>query len=241
LVNGQYLGVYVNVEQVDKRFMQHRNMWIPGQTWLYKVSDAGGQATLEEGTGDSPTTQILCYSPFESPSPCPPPPAATIHTQISTLINMPAWLHYAAASAFHAGPDQLFSHGKNFWFIDQLGAQRMYVPWDMDSVFTGGGVNSSIYGQGNGNNLQQTAYQQTVLNDPVFRAQYNTILDTLLAGHLSAPLLVAILDFLEQGTLLPLALQLDPNNNLPGTVADRFNSLRSWVTQRAANVQAQTP
>lgn len=67
------------------------------------------------------------------------------------------------------------------------------------------------------------------------------MMDGLPAGLLSPSVLIAVLDFLEQSTLLPLALQLDPHDNLPGTVADRFQSLRSWVTQRTAGIQARTP
>lgn len=241
LVNGQYLGTYVNVEQPDKRFMQHRGMWTPDQTWLYKVSDLG-QATVEEGAGESPTYQTLCYTPFENRHPCPPPSPAVIESQLTALVNMRALLHHAAVSTFHAGSDQLFSKGKNFWFVDRLGgAPRHYLPWDLDSVFQGNTVNTSIYGQGTGPNPQQTVYQRTILNNATFRAQYHATLDQLIGGMLDPNPLVAVLDYFERATPLPLALQLDPNNNLSGSVADRFNSLRAWVVQRAASIAAQTP
>ncbi len=39
-VNGEYLGVYVNVEQPDKTFLKNRGIYTKNQTWLYKASDA---------------------------------------------------------------------------------------------------------------------------------------------------------------------------------------------------------
>jgi hypothetical protein len=35
-INGVYTGVYVNVEQRDKRFLENRGIYLEGQTWLYK-------------------------------------------------------------------------------------------------------------------------------------------------------------------------------------------------------------
>jgi len=46
-VNGEYLGVYVNVEQPDKRFLENRLLFAQGQAWLYKVSDIGGSPDLK--------------------------------------------------------------------------------------------------------------------------------------------------------------------------------------------------
>jgi len=152
------------------------------------------------------------------------------------MIDMPSMLTYAAVSAFHAGGDQLFTHGKNFYFIDRVGHPRMYVPWDLDSVF--GNVNSSIYANSQGPNLNPTDYQSSILLNPAFKPQYEQTMADLLAVPLDPVYLNFVLDYLEQQTLLPLAMQFDPNNNLGNdTVAERFDSLRNWITNRAAVIQ----
>ena len=39
-VNGHYYGVYVNAEQLDKRFLQNRALYIWHETWLYQYRGA---------------------------------------------------------------------------------------------------------------------------------------------------------------------------------------------------------
>ncbi len=240
VVNGEYLGCYVNVEQPDKSFLQNRGMWTPGASWLYKVDDPA-LVTREEGTGDSPAFQCLCFSPFESPAPCPAPSATTLESLVAGQVDMTAWMHYAAVSAFHGGSDQLFTHGKNCFFCDRLGLPRMYLPWDLDSVFKASRVNSGIYGQITPTGLIQTLYQQVIINHPTFRAEFNSTVDALLAGYLSAATLNAVVTHIQVYTAVPLAIQLDPNGNLSGSSTARFQSLRTWISQRAANIAAQTP
>ena len=35
-VNGEYLGVYTNVEQRDTQFLRNRGIRVSGETWLYE-------------------------------------------------------------------------------------------------------------------------------------------------------------------------------------------------------------
>lgn len=77
---------------------------------------------------------------------------------------------------------------------------------------------------------------------PAFRAQYNQIYNDLICGPWSRATLVAFLDAVEP--VLTTALANDLNNQFdpggePDPVADRFDSLRNWVTQRVANVTGQ--
>ncbi len=50
MVNGEYVGVYANVEQRNKQFLRNRGLYsseTKDGTWLYKVSDV-----------DSPTLKV---------------------------------------------------------------------------------------------------------------------------------------------------------------------------------------
>lgn len=265
-VNGEYLGVYVNVEQPDKSFLKNRNLYTANGTWLYKAGDIGATYGLEVGDPDSPTTTALCYSPFDAYSDgaetgkgkgngkgkgsdsggtdtgCTVPDGdEAMALELDSLIDMDAMLTQGAVSAFTMGPDALFSKGKNFYYIDFLDGRRQYIPWDLDSVFVGNSTEGSIYGtekRWRGEMiLQQSPYEKVILNNPFFRTRYEQIMVDLLAGPLHADAQVAFLDELE--SLLTPALEEDPSNNISGSVAGRFASLRNWASMRAAGIYEQ--
>ena len=119
VVNGEYIGVYVNVEQPDKTFLKNRGLYTTNETWLYKASNVGANYELKVGNPDSPTTTDLCYSPFGA----------------------------------EGGGGKGKGKGK--------GKKR-------------GGTTE----------LSQTAYQEVILNNPTFRAQYDRIMAELLNGPL---------------------------------------------------------
>ena len=252
VVNGTYVGVYVNAEQRDKQFLKNRGLWASGSTWFYE-QEVGGTQT-EEGDGDSPTLTHLCYSPFKLKRPCKTPPdddpdgegpLLDLVTDLNDWVNMNALLAMCAADAVIDNGDGLCTHGQNVFFADFALAQaslggrtRMYFPWDLDSVFPSV-TNGSIYGRAaKRGTVTQTAYQSVILNNPVFRHQYNTMLSDLTDNSLSALNLTQFLDQLEL-TDLPAALAADPYPTVVGNVADHFDRLRTWIAQRINNIETQ--
>jgi spore coat protein CotH len=269
-VNGEYQGVYVNVEQPDKTFLKNRGLYTANETWLYKGDAVGGEYELKVGDPDSSTTTALCYAPFGAAESdggggkgngkgngkggggndggggstgCTVPDSDNaMAAELNDLIDMEAMLTLGAVSAFHMGPDDLFSKGKNFYYIDFLGGdKRLYTQWDLDTVFVSNSPEGSIYGtekkKGRNRGLSQTAYQEVILNNPTFRAQYNGIMAELLNGPLQVDNQIAFLNELE-GVLIE-ALEADPNNNITGSVAERFDALRKWVSGRVSNINDQ--
>jgi hypothetical protein len=242
-VNGEYIGVYTNVEQRDTQFLRNRQVRVSGQTWLYEIDDIDSWA-LESGDPHSPTFTALCFPPFapsgkgQKQSACPTPGDGALETTLDGLIEMDAMLAQGAVDAFTDNPDALFSHGKNFFYADfnHSGLKRRYYPWDLDAVFrstTGG-----IYGKVAKRGLTQSPYQSILLNHPGFRARYNSILIALVApgGPLSEANVHALLNALEP--LLTPALAEDPFA-VEDDPAAAFQSLRSWISQRIVNVQNQ--
>jgi hypothetical protein len=222
-MNGENIGVYANVEQVDKRFLRNRDLWTSGETWLYKQGDIG-PPDLEEGpSATSPTKAALNYSPFSGAT----APPAGYEQQLETLIDMKGMLTLGAVNAFTTNEDELFTKGKNVWFADFDEGERLYFPWDLDSVFKT--TNHPIYGT-------KTAYQTRIVNNPHFRVQYNQIMLDLLNGPMSDTELNSFLDALES-ELTPWLLA-DPNGDVPNPAA-RFDDLRSWITARRLNVLSQ--
>lgn len=239
-VNGAYVGLYVNTEHRNKQALRNRGLFISGSTWLYKILGPN-DVELTVGIPHSPTFGALCYLPFFAsatggggPALCPTPNAATLAVELPTYVNMQGMLTMGAVNAFVANLDAMFTHERQSFYADFLGGTtRMYLPWDLDSVFRGGpGLTSDIYTGGPG-----SPYQTIILGNATFRAQYSQIMNDLICSPLSESSLIFLVDSLEP--VLTQALAEDPNNQIKGTVADYFDGLRSWISQRVANVTGQ--
>lgn len=253
-------GVYLNVELPDKRFLQNRGMWTSSSTsWLYKQDDIG-LPELKEWPNDSsgpeshsPAYQALDYVPFRTAITVrkkiqnPAPGDAQLEQDLNYWINMNSMLRLGAANAFAGNPDELFNHGKNFFWADfgdtsATHGPRLYFPWDLDASIRG--TTDSIYGTISGSGrkltLKQHPYQEVILNHPTFGAQYDALMAELLDGPFAVSAVQEFLDGAE--ALLTPALLADPNNqigNTPAAVAEHFDSLRAWAAARHANVRSQ--
>src|SRR5215207_6577350 len=213
-VNGDYLGVYVNVEERDKQFLRNRGLWFPDQTWLYEIDDIGA-FELEEGEPHSPTYDLLCFPPFQSAKArgaCVTPNDAALATLLPAQIDMQSMLTEGAVDAFSSNAHALFTHGKNFRHADfatALGLKRRYFMWDLDGAITN--TSAHIYGRASKRRFEQTDYERVILNHPDFRAQYNAIILGM-TGPDEPPLseagLHGFLDSVEPG--LTAALAQDP-------------------------------
>jgi hypothetical protein len=251
-LNGQYMGVYVNAEQLDKRFLENRGLYVWHETWLYQYR---GEYNFTLEIGDefnprSPTVNELCYLPFahsSTSSPlhpegglCQTPDDTTLVTQLNELINMQSMLSMAAVNAFVSNPDSLFSHQRNSHFMDFNAEnpletrKRLYFPWDLDAANQR--TTTDIYLSD-----RPTEYQLLILCNPVFRAQYNQIMTNLVNGPLSEAPVIAFINSVEP--VLTDAVAQDPYNklggNTPAAVAEEFNSIRNWYLERIANVRDQ--
>jgi hypothetical protein len=232
-VNGTEYGVYVNVEQRDKSYLQNRSIYTSGLSWLYKFGEVF-EAVVPTGSDpnfgtDSSTHLTLCYSPF-FPVTCATPDDATLETQLNALVDMDALLTQGAVESIIVAPDQTFSASKNYYFADwdsPIIRKRRYFPWDLDTVFTN--VNESVYGT--------SPFQDILLNHPTFGPQYDDIICDLLAGPLSATNLTTLVTDVE--SLLSAPLKAHPDNNNIGNAAQvdaYFDDLRQYMVDRVANV-----
>ena len=249
-VNGTYYGVYVNAEQLDKTFMINRGLYVYHQSWLYQYR-GDHSFTLEIGdelNPKSPAVDELCYFPFAhgtagsdlypSGGICSAPTGSALETQLNDLINMQSMLTMAAVNIFVANPDSLFTHSRNSHFLDfnlnnpSETRKRMYFPWDIDAAITSTTFN--IYSPGD-------EYPDIIFAIPAFKAQYDQILIDLLTGPLCEVKIHALIDAIEP--VLTAAVAADAGNKLdtPGTagVAEEFDSIRSWFSDRIDNVFSQ--
>ena len=254
-VNGEYKGIYVNNEQRDKQLLRNRGIYVSHNSWFYKYANCEQGFYLRVGDDDfpkSPTLDALCYEPFvnEGDFPalmpaggvCPIPNDVNVIADMNQWVNMQGLLAMTAVDAFIANSDCLFSHGQEAYFHDFNllepfeTRRRMYFPWDNDGITRS--LDWDIY-----YSTGPITYSEVILKKPIFRAQYNQIMKDLLNGPLSE---TNIHDFLNNvEPVLTPAIEADPwaMSEVTGkgysTVAELFDGLRSWISQRITNVLAQ--
>jgi hypothetical protein len=242
-VNDQYIGLYVNAEQRDKQALRQRGIWAGGSTWLYEQTTEG--ALLEEGDPNSPALGHLCFSPFRTKSerPCKTPSDAVLASDLPAWIDMDAFLGYCAVDALADNKDGLCSHNNNAFFVDfsevrmAEGARRVYMPWDLDTVFQQ--TTGNIYGLRSNRRLVQSAYEMVILGHPQFRAQYNAQILALTdpaGGPLSVAAMHAFVDQLQ--AVLGPALAAEPYPSGESFGGD-LSGLKAWLSSRIANARAQ--
>lgn len=243
-INGQYQGVYVNVEQPDKQFLKNRGLWeVDGDTWLTKMSDQYSPEPKDGPEDDfgipSPTSEELCFAPFLDSGRCATP--ADFKAQVESRINMQGMLTFGAVTAFHYSPDDLFAKGKNFYYVDQgngLNIKREYFQWDLDSAFGSKDPNRDMYRTGRGKHNQ---YEKALVDgesDP-FRSEYNDIIEILING--GSPVFDAdqlALDMQAFKDMLSEALAADPNDK---GAAGAFDTLSQYFPLRIASMRDQLP
>ena len=243
-LNGAYIGVYVNAEQRNKQFLRNRFGTTSGK-WLYEVDEANIWE-LEAGDPHSPTWNALCFAPFnqsvysgrKASGGCQAPNDNLFDDVLNQYIEMQAMLTQGAIDAFMDNNDALFSHSKNYSFVDfNDGSKRRYFPWDLDAVFRG--TTAGIYGSLSGKkSIVQHPYELAILNHPVFREQYNQIILGLFvdpAGPLAEAKLHAFLDAAK--AVVQPALDTDPYVGSFGS--GEFDRLKTWISARIPNVYAQ--
>jgi hypothetical protein len=252
-VNGEYLGVYTNVEQRNKQFLRNRSLW-NNATWMYKQDDIGRAEfdegpTLDDGTPiDSANVDALCFAPFRPTSgewaaTCPAPSDGLLDETLNATIDMRVMLTQGAIDAFTVNDDAMLTKGKNFFFVDRAGELRRHYPWDLDAVFRA--PSSNIYSIGSTTSkrgvvtYKQSEFQTLILNHPVYRAEYNSIMLGLLDGPLSSSSIDAF--FAKVRPELEAALASDPylSHVVSSPAGEHIDSLRTWIADRDATVRSQ--
>jgi spore coat protein CotH len=220
-VNDTDLGVYVNVEQVDKRFLSSRIGDDSG--WLYKKSGSADDGYKTNEDMPNPYEDYFC---FWKKSGCAMPTASELASSLPEHLDIQQMLRVAAVNALMANTDTLLQKDNNYIFYDRAAGPRLYFPWDLDTsmqddldVFTGtvpGGV---------------SFYQDALFSN--WEQDYDQILTELVSGPLSLSVISGELDRLS--TVAGNAFDTDPwLTSGSGDAED----LRDWWTARHPAVVA---
>ena len=227
-VNGDYKGLYVNVEQIDKAYLTDNGIDEGG--FLFKVED---QRTRE---GESSPFAFNWY-PFDHPH-APPEEAtpADWHDQAASLVDIRQLLTLGAVENFVANTDAAFDKGTNYWYYDwavfpQGRQPRLYLGWDLDTTMQRKQTDRPILGEGPGH-----LRLGLVVEDEAFQAQYLTIYDELIRDPLALSQTLALVNDLEP--VLTPHVDADPHQTMGGAGGE-FERLRGYLEARTAFVRAE--
>jgi hypothetical protein len=224
-VNGSRLGVFLNIETVDKVFLQNR--FADDSGWLYKLSGGPGDGLKtheSDGLADqNPYDDYFCFWTKGQVCPVPADVGITLpeHLQLGQLLRV------GAVNAVIANTDGPVFKDNNYYRYDFAGG-RAYLPWDLDTAmnsgfdpFTGDGVGGCT-----------TLYTDVLF--PTFEADYDDLLTDLLAGPLASTVIDVELDRVV--TVAGAAMAVDPY--VGGDAATTVAAISSWWDEQYPAIEA---
>ena len=222
-VNGQLLGVYVNVEEVDKRFLRDR--FGDDNGWLYKKSGSTNDGYHTNETQANPYAAYFC---FWEKNGCAAPPPAELRASLPAHLAVDQMLRVGAMNALIGNTDSPLLKDNNYLFYDWAGGPRHYFPWDLDTTMR------SSYDVFTGTVSGGTPMYVDVLLDH-WQAEYTAVLEELLAGPLTLAAIQRELDRAQ--AVAGAALDGDPYSG--GGAAAAVSDLADWWSERHAAVTSQ--
>ncbi|MBI5507783.1 MAG: CotH kinase family protein [Deltaproteobacteria bacterium] len=224
-VNNAGLGVFLNVEAVDKVFLHDR--FADASGWLHKLSGGPGDGLKtheSDGLADqNPYEDYFCF--WTKGQACPVP--TDVGTTLPEHLQLDQLLRVGAVNALIANTDGLIFKDNNYYHYDYAGG-RVYLPWDLDTAmnagfdpFTGAGVGG-----------RTTMYTDVLF--PTFEADYDELLTTLMA----VPLTRAAIDteLARVVTVASVAMAADPY--VGGDAATPVAAISSWWDEQYPAVAA---
>ncbi|MBI4606321.1 MAG: CotH kinase family protein [Planctomycetes bacterium] len=219
-VNGELLGVYVNVEQVDKVFLRKRLGDDTG--WLFKKSGGDDGWRTREGEED-PYEAFFCFWEQGARS-CAVPGAGELQDSLPERLHIDRLLRMGGVNMLIGNADGPLAKDNNYYFYDRDGGPRVYLPWDLDTVMKERPDVFSIAAK----------YAEVLFVH--WEDDYDRVLTELVEGPLSLEAIHAEID----RALRVAGSALDGDPHLEGDRAAAASSeLKSWWTARHAEVVGQ--
>jgi hypothetical protein len=225
-VNGALIGVYVNVEQVDKTFLKSRLGDDSG--WLYKKSGGvdDGFKTHELDMMADPYAAYFCF--LGKSGACAMPSPAELARDLPQRLDIPQLLRMGAVNALMANSDAPLFKDNNYYWYDRHGGPRVYLPWDLDTTM-GGDLHVFTGGVGG----QVSFYTDALFSN--WEADYQAVLEELLTQQLAEAVVLRELD--RVASVAGAALDADPHAG--GSTTSAVSALKSWWQARQSAVRSQ--
>ncbi|MBN1444398.1 MAG: CotH kinase family protein [Planctomycetes bacterium] len=220
-VNGEFLGVYIAIEAVDKRLLRSRLGDDTG--WLWEEGSSGGEWRTNETVPD-PYAPYFCFF-GEAGMTCATPPLDELAGTLPSRLDLGQLLTVGAVNALMGNRNGPLAQKDNYYFYDFDGGPRLYLPWDLDQVME---RDLDVFSSWN-------ARFTYVLFDR-WQDLYAEILGDLLAGPLA---LARIHEEIDRALALAgPSLESDPHYQ-DASAARTAADLRSWWTARHDDVAGQ--
>ena len=256
-INGDYIGVFINIERVDRSYAQYH--WGENDGQLYKHAYCGtfryNGDSASGYTGDS-----RCYDPKPNDSVTDyadiigvidllnNTPEAQLETALPTVWDVDAWIPTMAALQVIPYADSPNANGNNFYtYYPPNGGVTRVALWDMDAGYWTDGapcesgastVQWDLFGIAQCFRQDGLPLFDRVLAVPAWRQRYVDASRAFVQGPFAPAAVAARVEMLAEQLRLPL--MEDPNRR--GTDAQWQSALDDLVVRhaaRVANVQAQ--
>ncbi len=255
-INNTYWGLYVVIEQVDKRALKN---WFPSTAGnLFKcidntslswqgttIANYTDEFSLETNKTTNDWTKFVKFVNKINNS------GTSFKDSINALFNVPQYLKILACDVLMYNWDSYYDHGRNFYLYENPTTNLIeWIPWDYNLAFSGTTTNIIIPYTAGPNNKPLVKNTQST---PLFKTAYFTQLCNLLNTQFTNAILNPFID--STANRIRPALTADPNkfftisefnnsltNNI--TVASSFGNtiyrgLKSFITSRQATVRSQ--
>lgn len=222
-VNDELIGTYVNVEQVDTRFLKHR--FGDNDGWLVKKSggDGDGPQTHEDDGMEDPFAAFFCFWENGGQA-CEPPADDVLLAELPQHLDIPQMLRMGAAQAYVGNTDGPLFKDNNWYYYDWAGGGRAYMPTDLDTTMKD--FSKVLTPDGH-------AFDTVMFTH--WMPDYEAFLTELVEQQAPA---VVVLEELER-VLEVAGPSLDADPWTGGTADEAVEALGDWWTARDVDVRAQ--
>jgi hypothetical protein len=252
-LNGTYWGLYLMVEEVDKRSLKN---WYPDNNGnLYKCVDNtslqwyGNNSSsylmefeLQTNEADNNWSGFLDFVDKVNNS------GSDFKDSILTSLNMDKYLDVLAADILMLNWDSYYNHGRNFFLYENPANGLVeWIPWDYNLAFSTTETGLIVDYQ----NSEPKPLVQHIQEDPILRSAYLDHVCILNDNYFTIANLGAYID--AQGALIRTALAADSNkfysiaefdNSLINNIEtvdemghpESFRGLKQFITERRAGV-----
>ncbi len=218
-IEGELIGLYIQVEQVDKKFLSRHFM--DNDFNLYKVGDAG--AGLLYLGGDKAAYDSLYHLKTNEDQDdwsrfihmldvLNNAPDSTFVRDIKQHLNIDRCIQHIALSMVISHFDSYAGSGRNYYFYDDVpGRQFQLIPWDHDQCFGVFGNNWDVIRADiiDFPHLDQRPLLRRVLENDSLRQVYIGYIEEMVTGPCSEDSIAAVAQRIRP--LIDSSVQADPN------------------------------
>ncbi len=221
-VNGNDLGIYVNVESIKDPFLARNFGNAAGNLYEGAVSDFRENyiGTFEaKNGGDGSDVDTLAEALGSSDE--------DLLEALAPLIDLDTFLTFWAMEGLVGHWDGYSGNSNNFWIYDDPATGWQFIPWSLDDIF---GRGSPFNDQGPDRAIAPSAFDRSQLVHrlwalPSVRAGYEFRIGELLDDVWDETALLAEIDRM-QALIEPVA----------GDLSAEIDETRAWINDRASHV-----